>query len=140
MKVNTNINHSFEDHCYSSTLNALQQVMDNNPVANFICSGDGAISFANKAAASLFGYSVQELLTKNIDELFKTSILSAQLNKEEFHTLYAKRKQGTQFYSEIFLNYFEDEGLTKINLLVMDASAKADRQAAELNFSLFLEN
>ena len=140
MKVNTNINHSFENHCYSSTLNALQQVMDNNPVANFICSGDGAISFANKAAASLFGYSVQELLTKNIDELFKTSILSAQLNKEEFHTLYAKRKQGTQFYSEIFLNYFEDEGLTKINLLVMDASAKADRQAAELNFSLFLEN
>lgn len=111
----------------------------------------GNIVLANARMGEIFGYTVEELCSINVDDL-----LPGQMRErhKQYRSDYARdphprpmglgydliglRKDGSSVPVEISLNHFNDNGQPKVMALVMDVSVRREqeRQIRQLNTNL----
>lgn len=107
-----------------------------------IANRAGLIEEANSRSTELFGYSKDELISMNVDQLLPGHLAKkhAQLRegyaKEprkrsmgQGHDLIAMRKDGTSFPIAISLNYLGDGPEMKVMALVMDVTDQKEHEA-----------
>jgi PAS domain S-box-containing protein len=107
-----------------------------------IANKTGEIEIANHRTAELFGYSNEELLEVNVDDLLPKHLRQKHKEHRKKYTsqphkramgqgydLIGVRKDGTSFPIEISLNYYQVEGNTKVMALIMDVTIRKEQEA-----------
>ncbi len=111
--------------------------------AIFIVRRDGTIVMANPSAERILGYSAQELLGKSVEELLPEALgdLHREHRERYFENpqnrsmglgldLYARRKDGSEFFADISLSYIRTAQETLAVAFLTDISKRrADEQA-----------
>lgn len=125
----------FQDN--SSSTEFLQKIIDSAPIGMLILRKDGTIVFLNAMVEKLFGYPLGELVGQKIEilvpERFRDQhpgMRDAFFNQPssrwmgEGQDLFARRKDGTEFYAEIGLNPIELSGEPGVVASVMDVTER----------------
>ncbi|MEX2597462.1 MAG: PAS domain-containing sensor histidine kinase [Salibacteraceae bacterium] len=110
-----------------------------------VANKDGDVVLSNERAAELFGYTINELNTINVDQLLPGHLKSKHQSHREGYMknprkrpmgqgidLIGVRKDGSSFPIEISLNHFSDEGNPLVMALIMDVT-KRKEQEVEIN-------
>src|SRR6187549_797749 len=128
---------------------ALEGFLEAAPDAIVVVDGSGHIVIVNQLAERLFGYSRQELLDIQIEELvpqrfnahhagYRDSYFREPRTRPmgEGRELSGRRKDGSEFPVEISLSPLQTEGGTLVISIIRDATA---RKKVEARFRGFLE-
>lgn len=104
-----------------------------NAAGEGICgmAPDGTIAFANPAAASITGWSIEELIGNAAEKVFGASFRNGEPKDgmaETAETFY--RKDGTSFLSECILTAIEESG-TRVGDVLIFRDVTARRQAEQ---------
>ena len=121
-------------------------VLDAAPNAMIMVDSAGVISFANGPAATVFGYSLRELIGRNIETLIPERFRDRHPGyRKDFHSepssramgagrdLFGRRKDGSEFPVEVGLNPIRTEQGLFVLASVIDITA---RKHAELEHQL----
>ena len=121
-------------------------VLDAAPNAMIMVDSVGVISFANGPAATVFGYSLRELIGRNIETLIPERFRDRHPGyRKDFHSepssramgagrdLFGRRKDGSEFPVEVGLNPIRTEQGLFVLASVIDITA---RKHAELEHQL----
>lgn len=128
-----------------------KQILKNDMDAIFFCDMDGRIKFANQSAELLYGYTLDELIGRNLASFYRRAENRAYLQKSFAETLNWRgetelsRKDGSTF-SAFFTQFVvtDDKGLSvgmaasvkdityqkQTELALIDAKEKAEEAAA----------
>ncbi|MBF0434902.1 MAG: diguanylate cyclase [Magnetococcales bacterium] len=97
---------------------------------------DGTVRFWNQGAATLFGYTLDEMIGQQVDRLFPQSfhsefkesfkelIATGGLQKGELREWQGIRKNGQEFPMEISINSWTEEGRTLIASVMRDITQR----------------
>lgn len=111
----------------------------------------GTILLANPRTSELFGYETGEIIGKTVEDLIPSAIRQRHVkHRTDFHqspkkrsmggnmNLKAMRKDGSEFYVEISLNYINIKKETYVSALITDISERVmqELEIKELNSDL----
>ncbi|MTI81866.1 MAG: PAS domain S-box protein [Firmicutes bacterium] len=92
---------------YEKTIKHYQMLFENSRDSMFLVGDGGRILEANYAAAKTYGYSREELLTMNINDLRVKAIsyteIKSLISKDQLQVFQHRRKDGTTFPVEVSL-------------------------------------
>lgn len=107
-----------------------------------ISSESGRIEGANQRAADMFGYTLEELKQRNVDDLLPKHLASKHKEHRAGYTsaprkrsmglgydLIGVRKDGSSFPLEISLNHYRIDGSLKVMALIMDVTVRKEQEA-----------
>ncbi|MDP4934902.1 MAG: PAS domain S-box protein, partial [Salibacteraceae bacterium] len=107
-----------------------------------IANDAGEIELVNDRTCELFGYSLEEMLRLNVDTLLPKHLRDKHANYRHSYIekprkramglgydLIGVRKDGTSFPIEISLNYYKEQGITKVMALIMDVTVRKEQEA-----------
>lgn len=119
-----------------------RSALDAAPDAMIIIDPRGAILYANRQVAALFGYPHEEIIGQDIEQLMPGRFRSRHIGHREqyIHSLrvrpmgagldlFGLRRDGTEFPLEISLSPIQSDGLTLVAAAIRDASER--RRVAE---------
>jgi PAS domain S-box-containing protein len=100
----------------------------------------------NKCAETQFGYALEEILNKNVEELIPEEFHSTHINhRKRYHKhpeprsmgagrdLYAKRKDGSVFPVEVSLSHYSAKGQTFVIAFVIDITVRKNGEQLVLS-------
>ncbi|HND48248.1 MAG TPA: PAS domain S-box protein, partial [Anaerolineales bacterium] len=121
----------------------IRQLVDSAPYSIFGIHQDGTINFANTEASKLLGYSHQELVGKNVDELLPTRFRGFHATHRLVYSerpyirqlgtgtdLLAQHKDGSEIPVDLKLSYYRFEGSLHIIVFMQNISER--KKAEEL--------
>jgi len=106
-------------------------IVNSIETAIFIKDCHGTITYANKAASKIFGYSCKELTGMQVKKLFPEKIAKLMPNKisKQYLALHKnpkqfthKRKDGSRFFTKTFMHYITINNKKHILSFVQDIS------------------
>jgi PAS domain S-box-containing protein len=100
------------------------------PGAILCVDSNGSIVFANSAAAGLFGYERDGLLTLQVELLLKRSFSDLVARQEPATQLAARREDGSEFAAEIMLTVTQIGGRPVVTVALRDVSERRRHHAA----------
>jgi len=127
---------------FTLTVDRLGHLVDANPYAVLVVTSSGTIALVNAAAATLFGYRVDELIHRPVDTLIPERL------RDEYHSfrdgyfehpephliserhLYVVCKDGSEFPVEIGLNPIETREGTVVLAAIVDISQRVAAEVA----------
>ena len=116
-----------------------------------IANEKGEIELVNDRICELFGYSTEEMLLLNVDNLLPKNLRATHVNHRTSYmeaprkramgsgyNLTGERKDGSLFPLEISLNYYKEAGSTRVMALVLDITLRREQEQEikTLNFDL----
>ena len=117
------------------------KILESSPEAMLLVGGDGAIGFANSAAAKMFGYAPDELMGLAVEQLVPMGARSGHTQKRASfmggeqarpmaanQSLAAVRKNGSEFPVEISLTPIDMDNRKFVIASVMDVSERKRRE------------
>jgi PAS domain S-box-containing protein len=126
--VKTNLTTLTEDSLLLD-VNEFQKVVEHSSVAITLGLPDGTILLANESAVALFGYSSEEFLLINREQLFlhdeqyETAINRRDKGLSDLGELIAIKKNGTHFNCQVYSTFFTDmDGTVKSSSIIIDTS------------------
>jgi len=103
----------------------LNRVLDCVPDVLLISDGEGALQFANRQLATVFGYAADEILGRSVEQLIPHRFRAEHIGRRRQFTaesrrrvlgagprLVARRKDGFEFPVDISLEPISDGGTT----------------------------
>ncbi len=120
-------------HARKRAEDKFRALLEGSPEANVIVDRDGAIVLVNARAERLFGYGRDELLGQPFEALIaersRAHVPELQLAPlRGVLELGARRKDGSEFLSEISVNHLESEGEMLLSSTILDISERKTLQ------------
>ncbi|HNG49194.1 MAG TPA: response regulator [Plasticicumulans sp.] len=119
-----------------------RSVVEGNINGLLVVGPDGRIDLVNPALARMFGYTVEDLRGRSIDELLPAAMRTRHVAEREHYMqvpsgrtmgsgrdLYAQRRDGSVFPVEVSLSPFFEDGVTWVQAIVSDITERKHSEA-----------